>query len=681
VAIGGLILLLGDVKTLKGTDILRILCVIPVALIISILYSSRAKAENMLRERDARLALVSNQIPGGLWSTDNELRVTSGFGAQSALLHGPAGQTLYDHFGTTDATFPAIEAHRRALRGESSTYEMEWGGRTFQSYVEPLRGVDGNIIGVVGVATDITDRKRSEQERERLVKALETQRSRLDAIIESMPAGVVVAEVPSGKIVLHNAQVEEILRHPVIDTPDVDAYERWGGLHPNGERVEAHEYPLARGLRGEITRNKEIMYQRGDGSKGWISISGAPIYDSHGNVTGSVAVFYDVDANKRAQEEITRAKQQLEAANKAKDQFLAMLSHELRTPLTPVLALASTLQSRGDLPAEVRDDMETIRRNVELEATLIDDLLDLTRISRGKLQLNLQDVDAHDLLENALHVCDEDITNKHINIWLEMKATRHFVRADPARLQQVFWNLIKNAVKFTPSGGSVRIITENDENGRLRVDVSDTGIGITREMLPRVFDAFEQGPESITRRFGGLGLGLAISKTLVELHRGKIEAKSDGAGEGATFTMDLATIEKTAPATGDAQASPNVDTSLDILLVEDHPDTSRVMKRLLTKAGHRVSTAATVAEALASLEDRRVQLLISDLGLPDGNGVELMKEVARRFGIKGIALSGFGTDADVQQCIAAGFEAHLTKPVHLSTLRQTIAKVAHGTRT
>jgi signal transduction histidine kinase/CheY-like chemotaxis protein len=523
----------------SSTDILRIFAPLLVALAFGLLYVAKNRAQIALRERDARLKLVSEQIPCGLWSTDTELRITSGFGARAGLLHGPVGSILNDHFKTDDPAFVPIVAHHRALQGEPSTYEVQWAGRTFQSHVEPLRDGDGEIIGVVGVAIDITERKDD----------------------------------------------EEALRH---------------------------------------------------------------------------------------------AKKQLETASQAKDRFLATLSHELRTPLAPVLALASAVAERTDLPADLKEDIETIRRNVLLEATLIDDLLDITRISRGKLQLHFQNVDAHDLLQSAAKICLPDGEEKGVSVELELQSCQPIVRADAARLQQVFWNLIKNSIKFTPAGGTVRVQSADAGDNRLRVEISDTGIGISSEVLPRIFDAFEQGDPSITRQFGGLGLGLAICKALVESHHGKIVASSDGEGKGACFSVELATLDAGAEssATAPGPVDDAVARALKILLVEDHVDTAKVMRRLLSDSGHQVETAGTVASALRMLDGGPVDLLISDVGLPDGSGLDLMREVAIRYHLKGIALSGFGAEEDVQRSLAAGFAAHLTKPVPISTLRQTINHVA-----
>src|SRR3954471_17531269 len=234
----------------------------------------------------------------------------------------------------------------------------------------------------------------------------------------------------------------------------------------------------------------------------------------------------------KRQEELQKTNLELEEkarSNLAKDQFLAMLSHELRTPLTPVLASALALESEEGLPGGIHESLQMIRRNVELEARLIDDLLDLTRISKGKVQLNFEVVDAHSLLRNALEIYQTEIERKHLALRLDLAAQKVHLRADPARLQQIFWNLINNAVKFTPDHGQISISTSNDSDDQFHVEIADTGLGIEPETLPKIFDAFEQGTRT---QLGGLGLGLAISKTLVEAHKGTISAESSGRNEG-----------------------------------------------------------------------------------------------------------------------------------------------------
>jgi signal transduction histidine kinase/CheY-like chemotaxis protein len=441
---------------------------------------------------------------------------------------------------------------------------------------------------------------------------------------------------------------------------------------------------------------------------------GRGAYAPDGRPLRMTGVTLDVTDRKHAEQELERARDAAEAANRAKDHFLAVLSHELRTPLNPVLMAAGALLEDYELPPEARHDVEMIRRNVELEARLIDDLLDLTRIARGKVELRCEATDVHAVLRHTADTCrDADFHEKGITLDLELTAPHHHVWADAPRLSQVFWNLIKNAIKFTPSGGRIVVRTRNEEDGGSRrerargeehrsaiaqplaagqrarassssssliIEVTDTGIGIEPEILPHIFGAFEQGDLAITRKFGGLGLGLAITRALVENHGGTIEARSAGRGAGATFGVALAAVpdpERIKPA-----AAPNGDPSarrgLRILLVEDHESTAHVLARLLRRFDHQVENAANVRDALRATEAREFDLLISDIGLPDGSGLELMREIRARYGpdhLKGIALSGYGMEEDVKRSAEAGFAAHLVKPINLEKLNEVIQKI------
>ncbi|MEY2486282.1 MAG: hypothetical protein QOH39_1930 [Verrucomicrobiota bacterium] len=369
------------------------------------------------------------------------------------------------------------------------------------------------------------------------------------------------------------------------------------------------------------------------------------------------------------QEELQKTNVELQEkarSNLAKDQFLAMLSHELRTPLTPVLASALALESEQLSPENMKESLQIIRRNVELEARLIDDLLDLTRISKGKVQLNFEVVDAHTLLRNAIEICHADIEQKHLGLQLDLVARKVHLRADPARVQQIFWNLIKNSVKFTPKDGQIVISTSNDFTGHLCVIVADTGAGIEAEALPKIFDAFEQGGRT---KLGGLGLGLAISKTLVEAHRGTITAESDGRDRGAKFTVTFPTSAKV-----DAQAAPPVlaeapqRLSKRILLVEDHEDTNRSLTNLLRLRGYHVQSANNVQSAIELSATDQFDVLISDLGLPDGSGIDVIQQFRSERPVFGIALTGYGMEDDVRKSHDAGFKHHLVKPIDLNKL-------------
>jgi PAS domain S-box-containing protein len=388
-----------------------------------------------------------------------------------------------------------------------------------------------------------------------------------------------------------------------------------------------------------------------------------------------------------------RARAEAETANQAKDRFMASLSHELRTPLSPVLAVIATLERDPRVPPDTLDRLSTIRRNVELEARLIDDLLDLTRITRGKLELKPEVADLREILEHALETCCPGDESNRGRFAIELPEGEDLrLWADAPRLTQIFWNLMTNAVKFTPDGEPIRVRAWRDETTHeLAVSVSDRGIGIEPQRLPNIFNAFEQGQRSITRQYGGLGLGLAITKAIVELHGGSIEAHSDGPGQGTTFTVRLpvgaaplpAAVPERPAAVTPPDISPAEARPLHILLVEDHPDTADAMETLLSVVGHRVTVANTARDALAAAEAAQagrdggcIDLVISDVGLPDVSGHELMSELKSRFHLRGIALSGYGMDEDVQRSREAGFERHLTKPVNMQILQEVIREVA-----
>jgi signal transduction histidine kinase len=372
-------------------------------------------------------------------------------------------------------------------------------------------------------------------------------------------------------------------------------------------------------------------------------------------------------------------RQELIAANAAKDQFLAQLSHELRSPLTPVLAMVGELEAEVPDSKPVKEALEVVRRNVELEARLIDDLLDITRISKGKLQLSFEPISIHQIVQRAYEICRAEIEAKDLEVNFGLRAVHTYVEGDPARLQQVFWNLIKNSVKFTPEKGHISIETLNRAPDKIEVRVTDTGIGIESQTIDKIFDAFEQGQSDITRRFGGLGLGLTISKTLIDAHGGHIRVQSSGKNRGAIFTVELNTIESPIERDGhgeDRPADRKPDTVVAnhrrVLLVDDHYDTCLGMKRMLERRGYQITVAHSAEQAVEKVNTQEFDLLISDIGLPDRSGYELMREVRLNKRLPGIALSGFGSEQDVNQAREAGFAEHLTKPINFERLEKTI---------
>ena len=410
-----------------------------------------------------------------------------------------------------------------------------------------------------------------------------------------------------------------------------------------------------------------------DGHSHFLTINLLRLQDAEGATHGILFLIEDNTTDITIRKELI-------AANASKDDFLALLSHELRNPLSPVITMVHELERISDGDERMHNSLEIIRRNVELEARLIDDLLDITRISHGKLQLTPEIVNAHRAVDRALEICQKDIESKGLQIEVHLRAEEHHVKADPARFQQVLWNLIKNAVKFTEQG-SITITSRNSPQRALVIEVRDTGIGIERERLGKIFKAFEQGASSITRRFGGLGLGLAISKAMVEAHGGTLTVSSAGAGSGATFSLELATVD--APTTADeSPKSPMLAGAAKhrkILLVDDHEDTCVGMKMLLERRGYRVRTAHSVQQALEVAAAEEFELLISDLGLPDGTGYELMETLRqKRPGMPGVALSGFGMESDIEHSRNAGFTEHLIKPINLERLDTILKSVFAG---
>jgi CheY-like chemotaxis protein/two-component sensor histidine kinase len=333
------------------------------------------------------------------------------------------------------------------------------------------------------------------------------------------------------------------------------------------------------------------------------------------------------------------------------------------------------LESEPALPPAIHESLQMIRRNVELEARLIDDLLDLTRIDRGKVQLNFEVVDTHSLLQNVLEICQPEIDRKHLVRSVNLGASKVHLRADPARLQQIFWNLINNAVKFTPSEGQIFISTRNDSRGQLHVEIADSGLGIEPESMPKIFDAFEQGGRT---QLGGLGLGLAISKALVEAHKGTITAQSAGRNKGSMFTLVFPTCEAVA-----AQIPPTVShrkperQGMRILLVEDHEDTNRSLTNLLRRRGYQVQSALNFQSALDLCSKEQFDVLISDLALPDGSGIDLVQKLQSTRPVIGIALTGFGMEDDIRKSREAGFQYHLVKPIDLNRLDLLIQENAN----
>jgi two-component system, chemotaxis family, CheB/CheR fusion protein len=519
------------------------------------------------------------------------------------------------------------------------------------------------------VVTDLTEQKRNE----RIVADELLARS----ILEHAAEATVVCDT-TGKILRASREAHRLCGH----NPLLEPFEQAFPLELASEDIPDTRAFLERALAGNRVRGLEASLSCGQLA---VMLSAGPLWGPDQSIGGCVVTFTDITTRRNAERELKRAWAAAQAVNEAKDRFLATLSHELRTPLTPVLAVLSNLEAGERLPTDLLGEMTMMRRNIELEARLIDDLLDLTRISRGKLELQHQEVDPRQVLEHAIQTsCGEEIAAGRLKVVTDLEAG-HRLWADGPRLTQVFWNLLNNAVKFTPEGGAIFVRSWSDAPGWLTVEVSDTGVGIDPEFLSRIFDAFEQGEPGTTRRFVGLGLGLAISKTIAELHGGALAAHSEGLGRGATFQVRLPLTPVPLAASGAAGDAPlpaaRSAQALRILLVEDHADTAAAMADLLRDLGHEVTVAGSVSGALAAADEiqrregGRIDIVLSDLGLPDASGLDLMRELAQRYGLKGIALSGYGMEEDLRRSLEAGFEKHLTKPINFQALQAVLQEV------
>ena len=646
----------------------------------ALVISERAGRDRVytLRSPDRPYRLIVEEMAQGAVTLTPDGLILYCNGGFARMLKLPIGEIVGSRLTShvTRGSRDLLDALLHQEEGAQSEIELSTAvGMLVPVYVSlntlPLEDGDPVLCLVV---TDLTEQKRNE----RIVADEKLARS----ILAHAAEATVVCD-REGRILRASSEAHRLCgRNPLLE-PFAEVFPlEMSSPETSFPEIRDTEALLSRTLSGQRVRGLEASLDCGRLD---VMLSAGPLWDVDHGIGGCVVTFTDITTRRNVEREMKRAWAAAEAMNEAKDRFLATLSHELRTPLTPVLAVISGLEMGDRLPEDLRQDMAMMRRNIELEARLIDDLLDLTRVSRGKLELQLQDVDLRQVLEHAIQTsCGEDTTTGRLRVVAEIE-DGHRLWADAPRLTQVFWNLLNNAVKFTPEGGTVTVRCWTDAPGWLAAEVSDTGIGIEPELLPRIFDAFEQG-DGTTRRFGGLGLGLAISKAIAELHGGTLRAMSEGPGRGATFQVRLpltpVPVRSAVPVdeTGDAPAEE--EKPLRLLLVEDHADTAAAMAELLRCLGHDVTVAHSVAEGLATAEeiqdheDAGIDLVLSDLGLPDASGLDLMRELSQRYGLKGIALSGYGMEEDLRRSREAGFTRHLTKPVDLESLRAAIQQVA-----
>jgi signal transduction histidine kinase len=429
--------------------------------------------------------------------------------------------------------------------------------------------------------------------------------------------------------------------------------------------------------------------RRVDGVYRWHLHQAVPLKNEQGQVIKWFGTATDIEDQKQLEQQRTRlleqeqaAREQAETANRIKDEFLAVLSHELRSPLNPILGWTKLLQTRQFDQAGTKQALQTIERNAKLQIQLIDDLLDISRILRGKMMLNVSPVNLAEVVDAAIETVRLSAEAKGIEIKTIVNNIG-LLSGDYGRLQQIVWNLLSNAVKFTPNGGKIEICLDKIGSDA-QIQVKDSGKGITPEFLPHVFEYFRQEDSTTTRKFGGLGLGLAIAKYFTELHGGTVEAESPGEGLGATFKVRLPMMLPQAQSNQNVGTEPALDLNgMKILIVDDDADSREFVAFVLEQEKANVAMAGSATEALAVLSQFKPDILLSDIGMPQINGYMLMQQVRnlppdQGGKIKAIALTAYAGEINETQAIAAGFQRHLPKPVEPEQLIRAITELVRS---
>ncbi|MEG4518280.1 MULTISPECIES: PAS domain-containing protein [unclassified Microcoleus] len=786
--------------------------------------SDRKRTEEELRQKNAILNVINESAPTPIFVKDREGRIIYANPATLDVLGKPAAEVIgrrdCDLYPVAELGATVTDNDRRIMEsGQTEVVEESPDGiRTFVAMKAPYRNEAGEVIGLIGISNDITNRKRAEV-------ALQEQTKLLQVIIDSIGDGLILAN-QQGELVLFNRAAVGIFGQ----LSNEKSHEEWSityGLFLADKKTlfPDAELPLARAIKGEYVNDVEVFVRREDSEERWISISGYPVVDTSSKIKGGVIVCRDITERKQAEAalqeseerfrtmannapfmvwvtdstgyctflsetwyeftgqteetglgfgwvnathpedreqtknafltanerqesfrveyrvrrkdggyswamdaaaprfsesgqfegyigsviDITERKQveterdmvlqleqtartEAERANRIKDEFLAVLSHELRSPLNPILGWSQLLVGGKLNASQSAKAFETIERNARLQSQLIEDLLDVSRILQGKLRLNVAPMNLATIIPSAVETVQLAAEAKKIQIQTILNPDVGQVVGDTSRLQQIVWNLLSNAVKFTPEGGRVEVRLGQVEH-QAQIQVIDTGKGIIPDFLPYVFDHFRQEDGATTRKFGGLGLGLAIVRQLIELHGGTVFAESAGVGQGATFTVRLPLLNDDSRRQEEEErhgaASPTLSSfplaGLRILVVDDELDSRDFVAFVLEEAGAEVISLASAAEALESIEQSAPDLLVSDIGMPQMDGYMLIERIRTQLApeyrqLLAIALTAYAGEANERQVLQAGFDKHLAKPINPTQLVATVARSIFGQR-
>jgi PAS domain S-box-containing protein len=641
--------------------------------------AARQEAERELAAERERLRITLASIGDAVISTDAKGRVTYLNGVAETLTGWTeaeaAGRPLPDVFQIINeytrarAENPALRALREGvvvgLANHTVLVARDGTERPIDDSAAPMRDESGAPVGVVLVFRDVTERRRDEEVRARLAAIVESSQ---DAIISKTLDGV-IRTWNAGAERLFGYRAEEAVGRPIT-------------LIIPQERLAQDEERsiLARLARGELIEHYETVRVAKDGRRLDISLTVSPLRDAEGRIIGASKVARDVTERKRVEAALQGAVEALKEADRRKDEFLAVLSHELRSPLAPLRNGLQVMRLGADNPDLVARTRDMMDRQLSHMVRLIDDLLDVSRISRNKMELRRSQVLLADVLSSAVETVRPALEAAGQELTVALPPEPVPLDADLTRLAQVFGNLLNNSAKYTERGGHIEI-TATRAGGQVQVSVQDDGIGIPASALSNIFEIFSQVDRPIERSTGGLGIGLALVKGLVEMHGGTVEAASPGEGQGSTFTVKLPVLRsRTEPSCGTpGEGRPDAaESARRILVVDDSQDSATSMALMLELLGNEVRTAHDGLEAMAIAEQFRPQVILMDIGMPKLNGYEATRRIREQpwgRGIAVIALTGWGQEGDRAKSKAAGCDGHLVKPIHLPDLEKLLAEL------
>jgi PAS domain S-box-containing protein len=616
-------------------------------------------------------AIISKDLNGIINSWNKGAERIFGYTAEEAIGQPATLLIPPDRFDEEPAILEKLRQGRRVEHYETVRRRKDGTLLDISLTISPIKNDEGKIVGGSKVARDVSERKRGE-------KQISFQAHLLDAVEQA-----VIATDLNGTVIYWNSFAEGLYGWSAAEALGANILE----ITPAAETREQAIEILTR-LRGGKSWSGEFLVRRKDGSVFPAMVTDSPIVSEQGELIGVVGVSVDISERKRAEEERAKlhesereARAEAERANRSKDEFLATLSHELRNPLNVILGYAEVLLRSEEARSSqfVRRSAEILKRNALAQSRLVRDLLDLSRLHIGKLSLNREVVSLMTILNNAVETVSDDAAAKQIQIQIRFDTPEEviFVDADPLRLEQVFWNLLNNALKFTPAGGSVTIRLSS-RTGRVMLIVEDNGPGIEPEFLPHVFEMFRQADASSSRPHSGMGIGLALVRQLVGLHGGTVGVESV-MGQGAKFTIELLAASETEKSLGFApQMEAGALSQMRILVVDDSSDTVDMLRRLFEMDGALVTTAGGGAEALEIAVEKDFDVVLSDISMPGMDGFEFvrrLRQIAKQKDVPVIALTGFGRAEDVDRAKTEGFLSHVTKPIEVNSLIDIMRKL------